>query len=92
MTDFRGKSVQALVRDIADGYVAVNPIFLKSFQTDALKTLFSQIMKVQSEIRGTPFPTNDQTGIRDRNMKLQRLHGATIVIKHFARTRRITLA
>jgi len=91
MADFRGKSVQAIVRDIADGYVAVNPIFLKSFQPDAVKTLLAQVMKVQAEIRSSPFPTSDATGIRNRNMKLQRLHGATIVIKHFARTRRITL-
>jgi len=92
MSDFRGKSVQALIRDIADGYVAVNPIFLKSFQPEALKVLFAQLTKIQAEIRGTPFPSNDVPAIRDRNMKLQRLHSASIVIRHFAKSRRILLA
>lgn len=91
MTEFRGKSVQAMVRDIADGYVSVNPIFLKSFGDEGLKVLFQQIHKIQAEVRGTPFPTNNTEMIRQRNMKLQRLHGAAIVIRHYARSRRIQI-
>ena len=91
MTEFRGKSVQAMVRDIADGYVSVNPIFLKPFGEEGLKTLYQQVHKIQAEIRSTPFPTSDVEMIRQRNLKLQRLHGAAIVTKHFARTRRIQI-
>jgi len=91
MSDFRGKSAQAVVRDIADGYVAVNPIFLKGLKGDALKTLYQQIGKYQNEVRGTPFPANDIPAIRERNLRLQRLHNAVIVIRHFAKSRRVQL-
>jgi len=91
MADFRGKSLSALVRDLADGYVAVNPIFLKSFEAESLKSLYIQIQKSQNEVRGSAFPSGDPAAIRKRNMKLQRLHSAMIVIRHFAKGRRIQL-
>jgi hypothetical protein len=91
MADIRGKSIQALVRDIADGYVAVNPIFLKGMDNEVLKQLYAQVQKMAAEVRGSPFPHNDMQAIRQRNMRLQRLHGATIVIKNFARTRQIKM-
>ena len=37
MSEFRGKSVKAIVCDIADGYVSVNPIFLKGLREEGLK-------------------------------------------------------
>jgi len=91
MSEFRGKSVKAIVCDIADGYVAVNPIFLKGLREEGLKTLYTQISKHSSMVRGEPFPANDTQAIRERNMRLQRLHNAVIVIRHFAKGRRIKL-
>jgi len=92
MSDFRGKSVMAVVRDIADGYISVNPIFLKGLKGDGLKVLYQQISKFQNAVRGTPFPSHDLPAIRERNMRLQRLHNAVIVIRHFAKGRRVQLS
>jgi hypothetical protein len=87
----RGKSSKALTVDIAEGYVAVNPLFLKPFDPDSLKDFYHQIDKTQRELRAERFPTNDIQAIRMRNLKLQRLYSAQMIIRNFARERRIPL-
>lgn len=87
----RGKSLKALIRDVAEGYVAVNPLFLKSFEPDILRDFYHEISKVQIDIRTEKFPTRDIIAIRGRNVKLQRLYSAVMIIRNFARERRIAL-
>jgi hypothetical protein len=91
LPNIRGKSSKALSRDISDGYVTVNPLFLKSFDSETLKELYHEVMKTQGEIRGEKFPYGNVDEIRWRNLRLQRLHTAAMVIKTFARDRRILL-
>ena len=38
MGNVRGKSNKALTLDVAEGYVAVNPLFLKSFDPENVKS------------------------------------------------------
>jgi hypothetical protein len=87
----KGKSLEAITKDIADGYVAVNPIFLKSFDEEALKGFYQAIQKTQAKVRAEAFPAGDLPAIRMRNLYLQRLHQATIVVRNFARTRRMKI-
>ena len=91
MGNVRGQNSKALTVDVADGYVAINPLFLKSFDTESLKDFYHQIDKTQKELRAERFPTNDIQAIRMRNLKLQRLYSAQVVIQNFARERRIPL-
>jgi hypothetical protein len=91
MANVRGKSLKALIRDIADGYVAVNPLFLKSFDSETLRAFYQEISKVQNEVRGEKFPTNDIPAIRVRNLKLQRLFSATMIIRNYARERKMPI-
>ena len=91
MPTIRGKSLKAITYDIAEGYVVVNPIFLKPLDDDSLKGLYHELMKTQTEIRGDKFPHGDTQAIRWRNTKLQRLYSASMIIRNFARERRIIL-
>lgn len=91
MPAIRGKSLKAIAYDIAEGYVVVNPIFLKPLDDDSLKGLYHELMKTQTEIRGEKFPYSDPQAIRRRNTRLQRLYSASMVVKNFARERRIIL-
>jgi hypothetical protein len=91
MPTVRGKSLKAITFDIAEGYVIVNPIFLKPLDDDSLKGLYHEIAKTQTEIRGEKFPHGDTQAIRWRNTRLQRLYSAQIIIKNFARERKIIL-
>lgn len=91
MPSARGKSLKALIRDVAEGYIAVNPLFLKSFELEVLKEFYSEISKVQTDIRLEKFPSHDINAIRLRNIKLQRLYSASMIIRNFARERRLQI-
>jgi hypothetical protein len=91
MGNVRGKSNRALTVDVAEGYVAVNPLFLKSFDPQSLKEFYQQIDKTQKELRAEKFPSNDIQAIRLRNLRLQRLYQAQMIIRNFARERRTSL-
>jgi len=91
MSNVRGKSLKTIARDVSDGYTTVNPLFLKPFEPDTLKELYYIFLKTHAEIRGEKFPHSDVNAIRWRNLRLQRLHVATIILKAFARDKRIDL-
>jgi hypothetical protein len=87
----RGKSLKAIAFDIAEGYVVVNPIFLKPLDQESIKGIYQEIMRSQIEIRGEKFPQGDIKAIRWRNTRLQRLNSALMILKNFARERRIII-
>jgi hypothetical protein len=91
MSTIRGKSLKATAFDIAEGYIAVNPIFLKSIEKESLKGLYQEIARAQIEIRGQKFPHGDSQAIRFRNTRLQRLNSALMILKNFARERKIVI-
>ena len=91
MSTIRGKSLKAVAFDISEGYVVVNPIFLKPLDAESLKGLFQEIQRAQIIIRADKFPQGDVSAIRWRNTRLQRLNSALMIIKNFARERRMLL-
>jgi hypothetical protein len=91
MSNVRGKSLKTIAQDVSEGYTTVNPLFLKPFDQETLKELYHMLMKTQAEIRGEKFPYSDVQAIRWRNLRLQRLHLAAVIIKSFARDKRIVL-
>ncbi|MEW6109327.1 MAG: hypothetical protein AB1632_09220 [Nitrospirota bacterium] len=91
MPSIRGKSLKALTYDVAEGYTTVNPLFLKSFAPENLRDFYKEISKIQTEIRAEKFPTNDIAAIRNRNLRLQRLYSAIMIIRNYAKDRRISL-
>jgi hypothetical protein len=91
MPTIRGKSLKAIAYDIAEGYVVVNPLFLKPLDGESLKGLYHELLKAQVEIRGEKFPHGDIQAIRWRNTRLQRMNSAVTIIKNFARERRIII-
>ncbi len=88
---FKGKSMKSVAVDVAEGYISVNPIFLKKFDKDMLKDLYENLNKALTGTRNEKISFTDQAAVRTRNMKLQRLHNAMIIIRNTAREKRIPL-
>jgi hypothetical protein len=89
----RGKrNFKAIASDISDGFVSLDPIYLKFFDEYMLKSLYNVIERKLSGIRSEPFPYNDAFLIRKRNLRLQRLYSALIIIKNFAHEKKIKLS
>jgi len=87
----RGKSVGAVARDVAEGFFTINPLVLKKFDSEGVKALYHQLRKLQTVVRGEEFPLHDVLAIRGRNTRLQRLHGAIVILEHTAKERKIVL-
>jgi hypothetical protein len=88
---FRGKSMKAVAVDVAEGYVSVNPLLIKKFDQDMVKDLYENLNKTLTATRNEKIVLSDHTALRTRNMKLQRLHNAMIVLRNIAREKRIAL-
>ena len=88
---FRGKSMRVVAVDVAEGFISVNPLFLKKFDKDMMKELFDHLNKALTGTRNEKIDLTDQAALRTRNMKLQRLHNAMIIIRNIAREKRIPL-
>jgi hypothetical protein len=86
-----GKSMKAVANDVAEGYMAINPLVLKKFDKDMIKELFEYLNKAMAAARNIAVPLTDQIGIRNKNMKLQRLHNSIIILRNTAREKRIPL-
>lgn len=87
----RGKSIAAVATDIADGFIFLNPLILKGFAPETYKELYYQMKKIQTAVRTEKFPTHDQAAIRSRNLRLQRLHQAIVVLQNAARMKKVAL-
>ncbi len=88
---FRGKSMRVVAIDVAEGYLSVNPLFLKKFDKDMVKELYDYLNKALTGTRNEKIDFTNMVLLRTRNMKLQRLHNAMIVLRNIAREKRIPL-
>lgn len=86
-----GRNLKGLACDIAEGFVVVNPIFLKPFDAEQLRLFHDTLQRKQNEMRAQPFPYGQIDLIRKRNLRLQRVYNAISLIKNYARERRIIL-
>lgn len=87
----QGKSIVAIAKDVAEGFFILNPLTLKKFEAPTYKALHQQLRKTQTEVRSESFPSHDASGIRNRNMRLQRLHTALMILEHSAKEKRIPI-
>jgi hypothetical protein len=90
MAFIRGNPL-ALAKEIADGYVFVNPIFFKKFQESDYKELHYNLVKVQKIVRAETPDLKDHMSVRQRNMRLQRLNNSMVVLKHQCKLMKVLL-
>jgi hypothetical protein len=86
-----GKSMKAVANDVGEGYMSINPLVLKKFDKDMIKDLFEHLTKAMNAARNVAVPLNDMVAMRQKNMKLQRLHNSIIILRNTAREKRIPL-
>lgn len=85
------RNYKSLANDISEGMVIVNPIFLKHFQGDEYTLLYKALERKLIETRAEPFPHGQAEPIRRRNIKIQRLHTAMMIVRNHAREKKIVI-
>jgi hypothetical protein len=83
--------MKAVANDVGEGYMTINPLVLKKFDKDMIKDLFEHLNKAMNAARNLAVPLNDMLAMRQKNMKLQRIHNAIIILRNTAREKRIPL-
>ena len=83
--------MKAVAADVGDGYMMINPLVLKKFDKDMIKDLYEHLNKTMNAARNIAVPLNDILAMRQKNMKLQRLHNSIIILRNTARERRVML-
>ncbi len=83
--------MKAVAVDVAEGLISVNPLFLKKFDNEMVKSLNEHLSKTMTAVRNEQVPPNDPLSMRSRSLKLQRLNNALIILKNIAREKRIPL-
>lgn len=85
------RNMRAVAADVAEGFIAVNPLYLKTLSPDEIKILDQFLKKKQNDVKAEAITNNDLSAIRHKNMRLQRLNLALTVIKNYAKAKRLLL-
>ena len=88
----RSRSLGLMAKDIVEGYVAVSPLVLKKFDVSSFRELYQHLRKLQAAMRGQGVTLQNQVALRERNLRLQRMHQALSVMEFQAKLHRIPLA
>ncbi len=87
----RSRSLGLMAKDIMEGYVAVSPLILKKFDVSSYRELYHHLRKLQASLRGHGVSLQNQVALRERNLRLQRMHQALSVMEFQAKLHRISL-
>ncbi len=87
----KGKGIVAIANDISGGFIYLSPILLKKYDVETYKALYHELKKTQKTVRSEAFPAHDTEQIRKRNVRLQRLHTAIMILEHSAKEKRLTI-
>ncbi len=67
--------------DVAEGYVMLNPPFLKKYERHEIDALVKEIEKLARDTRGSVVPADDSEANQAKNRRLLRLSQATVVLQ-----------
>ncbi len=67
--------------DVAEGYVMLNPPFLKKYERHEIDALVKEIEKLTRDTRGLVIAADDSEANQAKNRKLLRLSQATVVLQ-----------
>ena len=80
-----------VAHDIANGLVHINPVILKRYTPDALKTLLSHLVQAERETRITQIPQEETMEIAKKHQQLQHIHHAITMITSYVKKHRLRL-
>jgi len=80
-----------MAKDISEGYASLNQAGLKKYTPQDLKIIKTNLEIVYREIRSEQVELNDHNAVKDKNTRMSRVNQATMVLRTFAKKRRIPI-
>ena len=87
----QSRNLALLAKDVMEGFQTLNPLVLKKFDGATCKELHRQLRKLQTSIRMEGVDLANQSILRARNHRLQRMHQGINVLEHHAKLNKIIL-
>lgn len=84
---FPGGSAYAMAKDIAEGYLLVTERTFGRLLPGELDQLAFEMERALRDIRGNQPSIDDLTAVKLRNRKIQRLNGATVMLRSYQQRR-----
>ncbi len=78
-----------LAQDVRDGFMQISPPQLKSYSSQDMKVMLTNLAMVTRELRAETIPLDDVMVLKKRNMQLSRLRQSETIIRSFCKKRRI---
>ncbi len=80
-----------MAREIGDGFNPLTPATLKRFMPADLKVINNSLRQVLRDVRTeTPSP-GDNEAVRKKNLRIQRLNQAILILANYCRQHRISV-
>lgn len=79
----------AMARDIGEGFHSLTPVALKKYTPTDLKIINTSLNQVLRDVRGQVPPAGDAEAIRKKNLRMQRLNQALMMLANYCRQHRI---
>ena len=83
MTKFIGGSAPAMANQLMEGYILLNPVMLKRFTLEELRSLRVELEKLQRETRSQQIPKDDIPAIQIKNHRLQKISSSLLIIRNY---------
>jgi hypothetical protein len=80
-----------MAREIGDGFRSLTPATLKRYTPADLKVINTNLQQVLREVRGDVPPPDDAEATRKKNLRMQRLNQAILMLTNYCRQQRISL-
>ncbi len=80
-----------IAREIGDGFRSLTPATLKRYTPADLKVINNSLQQVLRDTRGEVPPPDDAEATRKKNLRMQRLNQAILLLANHCRQHRIAL-
>ena len=81
----------AMAREIGEGFHSLTQATLKKYTPADLKIINNSLQQVLRDARGEVTAPGDADAVRKKNLRLQRLNQAIIMLANYCRQQRISL-
>lgn len=80
-----------MAREIGEGFHSLNQATLKKYTAADLKIINNSLQQVLRDARGEAPPSDDSDAVRKKNLRIQRLNQAIMMLANYCRQQRIPL-
>ncbi len=84
-------SPKKFAQDVAAGLVSINRATLKRYSLPEIRKMIEGLQTVAKEIRSEAIDSGDYAALKEKGMKSQKLNGAMLVIRAYAKENKFTV-